>query len=188
MPRAVNAATADLIQRFEGLHRRLPDGRIGPYLCPAAVWTIGWGSTLAADGRPVTRDTAPLTVAECDALFRRDLARFSAAVERLVRVPLADNQFGALVSFAHNLGPGRLAASTLLRRVNDAMWTEAGAEFGRWTMAGGQRLQGLVLRREAERALFLAPDPQPEIPAAPAPATSGAVGRFMAAFDSARKA
>jgi lysozyme len=188
MPRAVPEAAVDLIRRAEGFHRLLPDGRVGTYLCPANVWTVGWGQTTDAEGRPLTATSGPFTREECEALFGRDLARFAAGVGRLLRVPVTGNQFGALVSLAYNLGLRRLQASTLLRHVNAGRWDLAADEFPRWVMAGGRRLPGLVLRRAAERALFLAPDPQPEMPAAPvaAPATSGTVSRFMAAFDRAR--
>ncbi len=188
MPREVPLAAVDLIKRFEGYHRALPDGRAAPYLCPANVWTVAWGATRGLDAAPVSRETPPVTRAEGEQLLARDLRQFGGAVERLVTAPLTDNQFGALVSFAFNLGAGRLRSSTLLRRLNERDHTAAADEFPKWAMAGGRRLPGLVARREAERALFLAPDPRPPEPpiAVPARARDTAIGRFMAAFQQAR--
>ena len=137
-----------LIQRFEGL-------RLAPYLCPAKVWTIGYGATYGSDGRRVTRHTRSITEDEADALLTRDLGRFAAGVDRLVSVGLDPEQRAALVSFAFNLGLGALKASTLLRRVNGLEWGDVPTQFRRWVYGGGQRLPGLVTRREAEVALWL---------------------------------
>lgn len=186
--RTVNAETVTLIKQYEGLHRKLSDGRYGPYLCPANVWTIYAGATRGLDGKPVTRETAPVSVAQGEALLGRDLRDFERAVTRLVRVPLTDGQFGALVSFAFNLGAGRLQSSSLLRHVNNGRFDLAAEEFPKWVMAGGQRLTGLVLRREAERRMFLAADAKEPSPA-PLPAARQAqpsqpdpIQRFLTAF------
>lgn len=178
-PELPEAALA-LIRRFEGWSAT-------PYRCPAGYWTIGFGALRDAAGAPVTATTPPLDRAAGEALLARDLAAVGAAVARMVRVPLAPEAFGALVSFAYNLGPGRLRASTLLRRLNAGDRAAAAAEFPRWCMAGGRRLPGLVRRREAERLLFLsAPPAGPPPPAAPDARftrflrgfTAGAAGRW----------
>jgi len=158
MPREVTPAAQELIKRFEGwAHAPSLRHLAYPYLCPAAIWTIGWGSTMALDGRPVTRDTPPVTPEEGEALVARDMARFSNATAAMLRVQVTDNQFGALVSFVFNLGPGRLRSSTLLALLNRGDAAGAADQFGRWVMGGGRRLPGLVARREAERELFLRP-------------------------------
>ena len=178
-----------LIQRFEGLHRLLGEtGLIASYLCPAGFWTQAWGALRDINGAPVTQDTPPITRDQALAMLQRDLRIFEMAVTRLVRVPLTDGQHGALVSFTFNLGPGRLQASTLLRRVNEGLFDAAAEEFPKWVMAGGRRLPGLVARRAAERAMFLTPDPQPELPpvSAPARVRDTLVGRFLGAFQRAR--
>ena len=72
------------------------------------------------------------------------------AVLRLIKVPLTDGQFDALVSFTFNLGSGALQRSTLRRKVNREEHEEVPAEFMRWVWAGGRKLKGLVRRREAE--------------------------------------
>ena len=75
-------------------------------------------------------------------------------VLRLIRVPLADGPFDALVSFAVNLGSGALQRSTLRRKVNREEHAAVPAEFRRWVWAGGRRLKGLVRRRGAEAELY----------------------------------
>lgn len=158
-----------LVKHFEGLH----DGdlrTIGlqPKLCPAGVWTEGWGHAIRdAQGR-VLRDTVPMTVAiahakvrtleEADALLVQDLQRFADSARRLLTRRLQPHQFDALVSFHYNTGGLRLPNgkhSTLLRMVNEGRFDEAEREFHRWVLAGGKRLRGLVWRRAAEAYMFL---------------------------------
>lgn len=144
-----------LIRRFEGLgdgDRAAPG--LQPYLCPAGVWTIGYGATRGFEGQRVTRDTPALDEAQAMALLQRDVVRFAAAVDRMVRVPIHEFQRGALTSFAFNLGAGALQCSTLLRRVNALEWDDVPRQFLRWVHAGGRRLPGLVRRRAAEAALW----------------------------------
>jgi lysozyme len=76
------------------------------------------------------------------------------AVERLVKVPLTQGQFDALVDFCFNLGAGRLATSTLLKVLNGARYDDAAEQLLRWDRAGGQENSGLKMRREAEVALW----------------------------------
>lgn len=188
---SVNQETLDLIKAFEGWHRRLEDGRAAPYLCPANVWTIGWGSIRGLDGNPVTRNTQPITEAQGEVLLARDLRHSEVAVTNSVRVPVTPNQYGALVSFVYNLGPGRLRSSTLLRKLNSGLYDEAADEFGKWIMAGGRPLPGLVRRREAEKALFLKREPEPQLPPAPSvaeqPQSSGWIRKFTEAFNRVRE-
>lgn len=137
----ISKAGLDLIKQFEGLYLKA-------YRCPAGVPTIGYGHTAGvAMGQTITQQQA-------DDYLRRDVRQFERAVARQVRVPLAQGQFDALVSFTFNLGEGALAQSTLLRLLNDGDYTGAAAQFDRWNKAGGRVLQGLVRRRAAERALF----------------------------------
>lgn len=76
------------------------------------------------------------------------------AVCRLIKVPLTDGQFDALVSFTFNLGSGALQRSTLRRKVNHEEHEEVPDQFMRWVWAGGKKLRGLVMRREAEASLY----------------------------------
>lgn len=135
---------AELIKSFEGLE-------LEAYLCPADIWTIGYGHT----GNVKEGDR--ITKAEAEALLDKDLQTFRNGVKRLVKVPLNENQFGALVSFSYNLGLGSLQNSTLLKMLNAGDYTGAADQFLRWNKSGGKVLTGLVRRREAERAVFLTP-------------------------------
>jgi lysozyme len=71
-------------------------------------------------------------------------------------VPLNDNQYTALLSFAFNRGGGALQAATLRRRLNQADYQGAAEELPKWNKAGGRVVAGLTRRRRAERALFFA--------------------------------
>jgi lysozyme len=138
----IGKAGLDLVKSFEGLKLRA-------YLCPAKVWTIGFGST----GPHVTAGKV-ITEAQANDLLQDDLDRFEKAVTRLVTVPLTQNQYDALVSFAFNVGISALERSTLLKRVNAKLFDQAKAEFAKWNRAGGRPLAGLTRRRAAEAALF----------------------------------
>lgn len=135
---------------FIGRHEGL---RLSAYRDAAGVWTIGYGHTAAA-GPPAPVSGMTITAPEADAILGRDLARFEAAVSRLVTVALAQGEFDALVSFTFNVGEGALARSTLLRKLNAGDRAGAAAEFGRWNKAGGRVLAGLTRRRAEERAMF----------------------------------
>ena len=137
-----------LIKSFEGFSSK-------PYLCPAGVPTIGYGATYYPDGRRVTMQDRPVTVAQATDMLRSMLASYEAGVSRYVQVPLTQGQFDALVSFAYNLGLSALKGSTLLRLVNARDYAGAAAQFVRWNRAGGKVLPGLTRRREAERVMFL---------------------------------
>lgn len=137
-----------LIQQFESL-------KLEAYRCPAGVWTIGWGST-RIDGKPVKAGMT-ITADEADAALLVDVAKFEVQVNKLVKVPLSQGEYDALVSFQYNTGA--LANSTLLRRLNEGDRTGAADQFLRWDKAtvNGKKvvLRGLQRRRRAERDLFL---------------------------------
>lgn len=146
-----NAEAVQLIKDFEGFVPKW-------YRDPVGVWTIGYGHTDSA-GSPkyATSKTMVLSEAEGTAILQRDLGQYEDAVARLVKVPLNENQHGALVSFTYNLGEGNLGQSTLLRKLNAGDYAGAAAEFPRWNKAGGKELAGLTRRRAAEQALFEKP-------------------------------
>lgn len=131
--------------------------------------TIGYGSTRRMDGATwQLGDT--ITEAQALTLLRRDVSEAESAVNRLVKVPLSQSQFDALVSFVFNVGAGAFKGSTLLRLLNAGDYTGAAAQFARWVNNDGKPLAGLVRRRNAERAMFEgAPNPQilREAPMAP---------------------
>lgn len=131
----------ELIKHFEGC-------RLEAYLCPAGIWTIGYGHTLdVKEGDRVDQEAA-------EAFLIEDLEEFEDHVQRLVEVDLSQDQFDALVSWTFNLGYGNLAASTLLAKLNDGLYDEVPEQIKRWTRAGGRVLEGLVKRRDAEAALW----------------------------------
>lgn len=131
-----------LIKSFEGL-------RLLAYEDAVGIWTIGYGTT-----RGVTAGMS-ISQEQAEWMLHNDVLRFEPEVERLVQVPLNANQWDALISFTYNLGAGNLASSTLLRLLNAGDYAGAADQFPRWIKAGGQVLNGLVRRREAERVLFL---------------------------------
>jgi lysozyme len=97
---------------------------------------------------------------QVEARFDADLRKFEEGVSRLVKVPLNDNMFAALVSFSYNLGLRTLENSTLLRLLNSKDFRGAADQMPRFCHSGGQVLSGLVRRRAAERDLFLTPVPR----------------------------
>lgn len=133
----------NLIQQFEGL-------RLQAYQDSVGIWTIGYGHT-GADVKPGLK----ISQDQATSLLEKDLARFEAGVNKLVSVPLTQNQFDALVSFSYNLGIGSLQSSTLLKLLNAKNYQGAAEQFPRWNKAGGDVLAGLTKRRLAEQGLFL---------------------------------
>jgi lysozyme len=135
----------ELIRHFEGC-------RFDAYLCPAGVWTIGYGHTAdVKEGDSIDQEAA-------EAFLIEDLETFERNVTNLVKVPLTQQQFDALVSWTFNLGAGNLAESTLLKKLNNYQYAEVPEQMMRWVRAGGQVLEGLVRRRAAEAALFQSKD------------------------------
>lgn len=131
----------DLIKEFEGL-------RLSAYICPAGVPTIGYGTTAGVKvGQTITKERA-------EEMLRADVAAFERHVLRLVKVPLTQGQFDALVAFVYNVGAGAFEKSTMLRQLNAGLYADAARQFDRWNKAGGKVLAGLTRRRAAERALF----------------------------------
>lgn len=139
----ISRAGLELIKDFEKL-------RLTAYLDAVGVWTIGYGHTRSA--------LPGMQISEARALdlLSQDVENAEFAVQRLVRAPLTQYQFDALVSFVFNVGQPAFKASTLLRVLNErADPMRVASEFKRWVYAKGKRLDGLVRRRAAERLLFL---------------------------------
>ncbi len=143
----------DLVKAFESCMRAIGGGRFAAYLDPVRVLTIGWGHTNHHE--PKFNAETIWTQQQCDEALTRDLAIFEEAVSRLVKVPLHQHQFDALVSFAYNLGEGNLSKSALLRKLNAGDYTGAAKEFPNWVRAGGNVLPGLVRRRNSEMVMFM---------------------------------
>jgi len=158
-----------LITSFEGYHRKLADGSAAAYLCPANIPTIGWGTTFYPNGSPVRLGDVR-SRALCDSYKENDVKKFSDAVNRLVKVPLTQSMFDALVSFAYNTGAYAFETSTLLRLLNAKDYAGAAGQFERWNKGnGGQVLAGLVRRRDAEEKMFRSEGLNPASATATAP-------------------
>jgi len=167
----LSKAGADLMHQYEGYRNK-------PYLCPAHIWTIGYGHVLYQDqirlpvirveGKqtPMIRKEYPLrqednrvwTKEEIEKLFADDVASFERGVLRLAPAVLnRQGAFDACVSFAFNAGLGNFQRSTIRMKTNRGEWEAAAEAFMQWTKGGGKELPGLVKRRKAEKALFLTP-------------------------------
>lgn len=152
----VSKAAITLIKRFEGYRRKaaqLPDGR----------WTIGHGHTLTArQGAEVAEDDA-------EALLIYDLIAVAHALNEQVYIPLSQNQFDALCSFAFNIGLDNFGASGVLKRLNEGALVQAACAMELWRKAefAGERIviDAMVRRRAAEKLLFLTPSGDAFIPA-----------------------
>ena len=145
-----------LICEREGYLKKIPDGRVVPYLCPAGVATIGFGSIWRLDGSRVEMTDPPIGYEAAMQLMGRELQiKCEPAVDRMITVKLHPLSRGALVSFVYNVGDGALRSSGLRRAINDRRFDDVPGEFAKWRMGGGRVLRGLVLRREAEAAMFL---------------------------------
>jgi lysozyme len=166
----LSKAGEDLMHKYEGFRNK-------PYLCPAHIWTIGYGHVLYQEQiklpmvrvpdkhTPMIRKEYPLSPEdsrvwskeEINELFRVDVANFERGVLRLVPGCVSrQGSFDALVSISYNFGLGNLQRSTIRMRANRGDWEGAADAFRAWTKGGGKVLPGLVKRREAEIALFLA--------------------------------
>lgn len=156
-----------LMHRYEGFRSK-------PYLCPAHIWTIGYGHVLyqeqirlpmvRKEGVSMVRADFPLnpednrvwTKTEIDEIFREDVGTFERGVLRLVPTVVGrQGSFDALVSFAFNAGLGNLQRSQIRIKANRQDWENAAKGFRNFITGGGKVLPGLVKRREAEIALFL---------------------------------
>ena len=136
-----------LIKGFEGK-------RLNAYYDGVGVWTIGCGTIKYPNGVRVKKgDTC--TELQAESYLENDLVKFENAINRLVKVPLNQNQFDALSSFTYNLGETNLSSSTLLKKLNAKDYAGTADQFLRWNKAGGKVMNGLTRRREAERNLFL---------------------------------
>lgn len=142
----------DMIKYFEA------GGSIKKYLKayqdPVGVGTIGYGHTGLTHKDGTVHKGREITVETAEKLLRHDLGNFVKTVRQHVEVALNPEQFGALVSFAFNLGGGNLGRSTLLKKLNKGDYDGAAKEFPNWCKAGGKRLLGLYRRRMAEKLLF----------------------------------
>lgn len=203
--RDVPQEAVELIKSFEGIVDGDPRTvNLDAYLDPVGIWTIGWGHAVrfrgqflrGADNRGIARALYPggITRAQAEALLRGDLVDYASNVAALVKVPLGDLQFGALVSFAFNVGVGALGQSTLLRKLNARDLRGAADQFLVWNKGRKNgvlvELPGLTRRRRAERAMFLGQNwraaAMPGAPVLPAAAVTRSAPRGAARSGAAK--
>jgi len=139
----ISIAGIEIVKKFEGLC-------LQAYLCPAGVWTIGYGSTQISDRSVTPKDVISKEIAEI--LLKNDLMRFEKIVNERINVRLNQNQFDALVSHTYNTG----GSDTLFELINSKAsdfairnWIET-----RYTTSKGILLPGLLKRRKEEAALY----------------------------------
>jgi lysozyme len=144
----VNQKCIDIIKSFEGLFLK-------PYLCPANVATIGYGTIRYPNGTKVRITDVAITEAKAMEYLMFEINQKSRAIDPMLREDLTGNQFAALISFAYNLGEGALRKSTLLKVVNATpLSPQIRTEFQKWVYADGKKLNGLLRRRNAEADLY----------------------------------
>lgn len=141
---------AALCRAFEGLYLK-------PYLCPAGVPTIGYGTTMYENGIRVSLTDQPITKERAEELLQWELR--TACLPRVMKLCSNLGAWGpgavaAIIDFTYNLGSGNLAASTLRRKILENDREAAKYELKRWVRGGGKVLPGLVRRRDAEVALM----------------------------------
>jgi len=137
-----------LIKDLEGF-------RGAPYLDGGGVPTIGYGATHYLDNKRVTLDDKFISEKDADLLLRRMVPVYEREVQNLVKVPLNQNQYDAVVSFVYNIGGDQFLKSTFLKKLNSEDYSGAANEFPKWKFDNGIVIQGLVNRRKIEQDLFL---------------------------------
>ena len=138
----------ELIKSFEGFYAK-------PYLCPANVATIGYGTIRYPNGTKVTLSDVSITKETATSYLMDNLTTYEKSVDAFCRDDISQNQFDALVSFCYNVGSTALKSSTLLKKVNaNPNDPEIKFEFLKWNRGGGRVLKGLTRRREAEVQLY----------------------------------
>ena len=163
----LSEAGANLMHQYEGCRNK-------PYLCPAHIWTIGYGHVLYQEQirLPMVRkegytgmlrkeyplqpqDNRVWSKDELVKIFKDDLVSFERGVLRLApNLGGRQGAFDACVAFSFNVGLGNFQKSTIRMKIGREDWEGAAEAFKQWTKAGGQVLKGLVRRRDAEIALF----------------------------------
>jgi lysozyme len=135
-----------LIKKFEGCE-------LEAYQCPAQIgtkdqWTIGYGHTKNV------QENDHWSQHYAETMLDIELEEYEGYINDLVKVPLQQHQFDALVAWVYNLGVGNLLSSTLLVKLNAGEYEDIPHEIQRWNKAAGEVLEGLVRRRKAEALLF----------------------------------
>lgn len=165
MKRTTSPKGIQIIKSFESMH----DGDLTiiglqPKLCPAGVWTEGYGhAILDSNGQQIKgyenkalayRYAKVEDEKQATEILAHDLVMVENQINQLGLI-LNQNQFDALVSFTFNLGIGNLRSSTLLKLIrNNPNNFLTAYELPKWRRANGKILPGLVRRRQSEASLY----------------------------------
>ena len=149
--KAVPLAATAVVRRLEGFSSTPYDDNGS---APGGTWTIGYGSIIDANEKPVTPSTPAITEEAAVALLRRDMRGAALAVARRVKRPLNEAQAASLISWTYNLGEGNLAKSTMLTLLNSGKYEAVPDEMRKWVHHEGKKLVGLLRRRWVEAAIF----------------------------------
>lgn len=145
LPWPISYAAVCEIARSEGC-------RLVAYRDIVGVVTNGWGETRGVKmGDVWTQEYA-------DQRFLESLIEFADGVRAMLTRDASNNELGAMVSLAYNIGLGGFNKSTVLRQHNAGDFQAAARAFGLWNKAGGQVIKGLTARRAREAAMYLTPD------------------------------
>lgn len=146
-PYEINLAGLDIIRQSEGL-------RLNPYKDTDGQWKIGYGC-------PADPYEPSISSGDAEIRLLKELTTYESGVKNLVKRPLNENEFSALVCFTYNVGLNAFSKSTLLRKLNEGTGpNEVAPEFLKWDHVNGKESDGLKKRRQKEATLFTTPPPQ----------------------------
>ena len=158
----VPQAGVELIKEYEGLHQLGADGMVHAYPDPLSgglPYTIGYGSTKDIDGSPFELGDK-ITREKADILLNQQLKyNYLATLEKTIPFwdEMNDNQHGALLSFAYNLGAsfyGSPDFNTITRVLRDKSWSKVPDALYLYRNPGTNVEEGLARRRIAEGNLW----------------------------------
>ena len=160
----------DLVRKEEGINfTAKPDGKDKK---GNQLFTIGIGHQI----QPGEENLLTQEITEKDAvnLYKKDISKIIADMNKNINIPLNKNEQLALISLRYRIGPGNFNNSTLLKELNKGNKLKAAEEFKNWRISSGTINQGLVLRAERERVRFLTKDDNTGINT---PVLSGPLGK-----------
>ena len=131
----------ELIKKFEGCETTAYQDSVG-------VWTIGFGHTKGVE------EGQTCSIEDAESMLANEMDEYEGYINNMVKVDLQQHEFDALVAWVYNLGPTNLGESTMLKVLNGGQFDRVPDEMNRWTRAGGDILEGLVRRRQAESLMF----------------------------------
>ena len=131
----------ELIKKFEGCETTAYQDSVG-------VWTIGFGHTKGVE------EGQTCSIEDAESMLADEMDEYEGYINNMVKVDLQQHEFDSLVAWVYNLGPTNLSESTMLKVLNGGQFDRVPDEMNRWTRAGGEILEGLVRRRQAESLMF----------------------------------